>query len=134
MPIFGEYIEITVERRDEMVEYIVSQIERVGMFTPAAFILETGQPLSFLFSQIAYGAAPFGEAILKGGQHRIEDYAQVFEDRKNLNILIERIHKRAKEVEIEETKERIRQKRLKKEAKIEKKTTNGGLKWPWSKK
>lgn len=134
MPIFDEYIEITEERRDEMVEYLVAKIERTGLFTPAAFILETGQPLSFLFSQLAYGAAPFTEAVIQGGQHRIEDYAQVFEDRRNLNVLIDRIHERAKEVEIEEAKERIRQRRLKAAAKLEGKQTKGGFQWPWSKK
>ncbi|GEM_PF-6764980 len=134
MPIFGDYKEISEERRDEMIEYMVSQIERYGLFTPAAFILETGQPLSFLFSQMAYGAAPFGEAVFSGAQHTVEDYAQVFEDRRNLNLLIDRIHARAKEVEIEETKERIKQKRLKEAAKLEGGKSKDGFKWPWSKK
>lgn len=138
MPIFSEYKEISDDRRDEMIEFIVSKIEKVGLFVPAAFLLETGQPLSFLFSQLVYAGAPFGEVLFQNGQHKMEDYAQVFEDRKNLNILIDRIHERAKEVEIEEAKEKIRKKRLKEKMKEEQQTSeeqNGKkkrFKLPWS--
>lgn len=138
MPFFKEYKEISDERRDEMISYIVNKIEKYGLFVPAIFLLETGQPLSFVFSQLAYGGAPFGEMIVKDGQHRIEDYAQIFEDRRNLNVLIEALQTRAQEVQVEEEKEKLRIKRLKAKMKEEQNAAGENskkkkrFKFPWS--
>ena len=139
MPFFKKYEEISDERRDEMISFIISKVEKYGVFVPALFLLETGQPLSFVFSQLAYGGAPFTEVLVADGQTRVEDYAQIFEDRKNLNILIERMQERAAEVQIEEEKEKIRIKRMKAKMKADSESSGEtskkkkGFKFPWSK-
>lgn len=133
MPLLGEYKEITEERRDEMIEYLVNKIAKYNLFVPAIFFLETGQPLSFVFSQLMYGGAPFSEAFVKDGQHRLEDYAQVFEDRKNLNLLIDALSERAQEAKREEEKAKLRRKRAKEKMKEERKANPRKFKLPWSK-
>ncbi len=139
MPIFGEYKEITDERRDEMIAFLVSKVEKYGMFVPAIFFLETGQPLSFVFSQLVYGGAPFGEMVFKDGQNRMEDYAQIFEDRRNLTLLIDALQNRADEVRIEEEKEKLRKKREKEKLRLERQANGkdnknkGKFRLPWSK-
>ncbi len=124
MQFFDEYVEIDNKRRDDMIEFLVDQVERTGLFAPILFLLETGTPLSFVFSQLMYGGAPFADVIVREGQHTLEDYAQLFEDRKNLYLLIEAIEERRDNVLIEKEKEKLRRKRLK-ERKKEEKGENG---------
>ncbi len=120
MQFFDKYVEIDEKRRDEMIEFLVDKVEQTGMFAPILFLLETGTPLSFVFSQLMYGGAPFADMLVKEGQHTLEDYAQIFEDRKNLYLLIEAIEERRDNVLIEKEKEKLRKKRLKEREKKEK--------------
>jgi len=124
---FDKYVEIDNKRRDEMIEFLVDQVEKTRLFAPILFLLETGTPLSFVFSQLMYGGAPFADIIVREGQHTLEDYAQLFEDRKNLYLLIEAIEERRDNVLIEKEKEKLRRKRLK-ERKKEEKDKNGDSK------
>lgn len=132
MQFFDKYVEVGDDRRDEMIEFLVDKVEKTGLFAPILFLLETGTPLSFVLSQLMYGGAPFADIIIKEGQHTLQDYAQIFEDRKNLYILIEAIEDRRDDVLIEREKEKLRRKRLKqrlKEEKEEKGEEKGFLKW-----
>jgi hypothetical protein len=132
MQFFEKYVEINDERRDDMIDFIVQQVEKTGMFTPVLFFLETGTPLSFVFSQLMYGGAPLADIIVEKGQHTLQDYAQIFEDRNNLYLLIEALEKRQDEVVVEKEKEKLRLKRLKERKKAEKENSeeeSGIKKW-----
>ncbi len=111
MKFFDEYRPINEERRDEMILFLVDQVEKTSMYAPVLFLLETGTPLSFVLSQLMYGGAPLAEIIVKDGQHTIEEYAQIFEDRRNLQLLMSAIEERRDLNLIEEEKDRLRRKR-----------------------
>ncbi len=113
MQFFEEYVEVDDDRRDDMIDFLVTQVEKTGLFAPVLFFLETGTPLSFVFSQLMYGGAPFADVILQNGQHTLQDYAQIFEDRKNLYLLIEALEKRQEEFIEQQEKDKLRRKRQK---------------------
>jgi hypothetical protein len=83
------YYELEPERRDFMVNYIAEKIDKYGMGTPAIVFLEAGRPLSFIGGSIMWGAAPFLNIFVNDQYTR--EIALFLEDRKNIEILIQKI-------------------------------------------
>ncbi|MPM54909.1 hypothetical protein SDC9_101692 [bioreactor metagenome] len=77
------------ERRDFIVNYMAEKIDKYGMGTPAMVFLEAGRPLSFIGGSIMWGAAPFLNIFVNDKYTR--EIALFLEDRKNIEILIQKI-------------------------------------------
>ncbi|MGQ9586017.1 MAG: hypothetical protein ACUVXG_11530 [Anaerolineae bacterium] len=76
-------------RKQELVERLASALERWGLATPAAFFLEWNRPLSFVGSQFLLLAQPFLSPFV--GDQATEDCAALLEDRRGVDLLIERL-------------------------------------------
>ena len=61
----------------------------MGLGVPAVFLLESSKPLSFVGSQVLIFLQPFVEAFLTIRSY--QRFAHLMEDRKNLELLIQRI-------------------------------------------
>ena len=111
--------EITPERRDEVCEILATRIARYGMIVPAIFFLEMNRPISFLGSQAMHFISPMVGVFVE----TFEDYAFFFEDRDNLDMLINRLEELGQEQEEEEKarKARLKAERQKKREERKKK-------------
>lgn len=80
--------ELSVERRAELIEHIAQQITKLGMTTPAIFFLEMNRPVTFLGSQAMHFFSPIASLI---GISSMQELAYLFEDRANVEALLQRL-------------------------------------------
>jgi cell shape-determining protein MreC len=104
---------IDEKRRDEIIEAIANRVKQFGMTVPAIFFLEMNKPLSYIGGQAMHFFAP----IIGVFFNTFEDYAYFFDQRENLELLIQRLEA----IAADEEDERKKQKALKKEARKAKK-------------
>ena len=83
------YYELEPERRDFIINYMAEKIDKYAMGTPAIVFLEEGRPLSFIGGSIMWGAAPFLNIFVNDQYTR--EIALFLEDRKNIELLIQKI-------------------------------------------
>ena len=83
------YYELEPERRDFIINYMAEKIDKYAMGTPAIVFLEAGRPLSFIGGSIRWGAAPFLNIFVNDQYTR--EIALFLEDRKNIELLIQKI-------------------------------------------
>ncbi|NLN83166.1 MAG: hypothetical protein GX138_02245 [Firmicutes bacterium] len=83
------YFELDPERRDFIVNYMAEKIDKFAMGTPAIVFLEAARPLSFIGGSLMWGAAPFLDIFIN--DRYTKEIALFLEDRKNIEILIEKI-------------------------------------------
>ena len=83
------YYELEPERRDFIINYMAEKIDKYAMGTPAIVFLEAGRPLSFIGGSIMWGAAPFLNIFVNDQYTR--EIALFLEDRKNIELLIQKI-------------------------------------------
>ena len=83
------YYELEPERRDFIINYMAEKIDKYAMGTPAIVFLEAGRPLSFIGWSIMWGAAPFLNIFVNDQYTR--EIALFLEDRKNIELLIQKI-------------------------------------------
>lgn len=102
---------ITDERRDQIVEAMADRIKQFGMVTPAIFFLEANKPVTYIGGQTMHFFAPIVGVFF----NTFEDYAFFFDDRNNVEMLIQRLES----IALEEEKERKEAKAAKKKAKLE---------------
>ncbi|MBE3519498.1 MAG: hypothetical protein IMW97_04240 [Firmicutes bacterium] len=100
---------IDEKRRDELIEAIAKRVKQFGMIVPAIFFLEMNKPLSYLGSQAMHFFAPLVGVFF----NTFDDYAYFFEDRRNVELLIQRLEAMA----LEEQEEERRAKELRKQEK-----------------
>ncbi len=81
--------DITPERRTEIITRIARKTVDLRLTPIAIVILETIKPLSFLGSQLMVFFQPIVTAIFPFYQY--EEIAALFEDRKNIELLIQTI-------------------------------------------
>lgn len=93
---------IDEKRRDELIEVIARRVKQFGLVIPAIFFLEMNKPLSYIGSQAMHFFAPIIGAFF----NTIDDYAYFFEDRKNVELLIQRLEAIAAEEQEQERKAR----------------------------
>ena len=100
---------IDEKRRDQIIDAIASRINQFGMIVPAIFFLEMNKPLSYIGGQAMHFFAPIVSVFF----NTFEDYAYFFDQRDNVELLIQKLESIATEEEQE-------RKRLKAEKKASK--------------
>lgn len=106
---------IDEKRRDELLDAIAKKIQQFGMTVPAIFFLEMHKPFSYIGGQIMHFFSPIVGVFFE----TFEDYAYFFDDRKNVELLIQRLEA----IAMEEEEERRKQKEMKKAGKQKKAQT-----------
>ncbi len=86
---------IDEKRRDVIVDAIAKKVQQYGMLVPAIFFLEMNKPLSYIGGQAMHFFAPIAGVLFS----TFEDYAYFFEDRKNVELLIQRLEQLSAEEE-----------------------------------
>lgn len=99
---------IDEKRRDQILDAIASRIKQFGMLVPAIFFLEMNKPFSYIGGQAMHFFAPIVGVFFE----TFEDYAYFFDDRQNVELLIQRLEALA----MEEEEERKQQKALRKKS------------------
>lgn len=81
--------ELSAERRDQIIEWAVSFVDRWRMYTPAILLAEGFRPMNYIFGQMAHFAAPYAH-ILGAGElgHEI---GYILEDPRNIDYFIRRV-------------------------------------------
>ncbi len=86
---------IDSKRRDEIVNAIAERVRQFGVIVPAIFFLEMHKPLSYVGGQAMHFFAPIVGTFFE----TFEDYAYFFDDRNNVELLIQRLEAIALEEE-----------------------------------
>ena len=81
--------ELAPERRDFILNYAAEKITKAGMAVPAVMALEIVRPLSFIGSQIVWGAGPLAAVFIN--DRYINEIALLLENRSNIEELCVRI-------------------------------------------
>jgi len=76
-------------RRNALIAELAGAIERRNLTTPAMLLLEANKPFSFLVSQLLLVAEPV--LGLMFDHNRTREFALFFEDRDNVELLLERV-------------------------------------------
>ena len=114
----------------EILDHLASWVVRKRMTAPAILFLESHRPLSFVGSQAMIAASPFVhyfEPFLKGmmgpgfGHRAYKQFAEMMEDRDNVERLIVAIERRNQAEKAKESEEKAHRKALKREAKANRK-------------
>ncbi|MEW6723865.1 MAG: hypothetical protein AB1331_02940 [Bacillota bacterium] len=104
-------MEMTEQRRDEVINWITDQIAKRGMVTPAILFLEMSKPVSLLASS----AMTFLDPIIGTATNSQlnAEIAEVLRDRRNVERLLDCLEERGKQQEKEEreAKQRAREER-----------------------
>jgi hypothetical protein len=88
-------VELTPEERDRIVESWAQKVVGRGLETPAILFLEMHKPLSFIASQAVIVGSPLAAPFF--GFENIHRFSKILEDRKNVELLIQRIEELAAE-------------------------------------
>ena len=88
--------EVTPEQTAS-VDKVASFLVRFGMTTPALFTLETMRPLSYVGSQFMHVLTPAMSTFLTSNAW--EEMAELLEDRRGMDYVLERIEKADRERE-----------------------------------
>ncbi|QUL97990.1 MAG: hypothetical protein IMF26_07905 [Candidatus Fermentithermobacillus carboniphilus] len=97
---------IDEKRREEIIEAIAKRVQQFGMVVPAIFFLEMNKPLSYIGAQAMHFFAPIVGVFF----NTFEDYAYFFDNRENVELLIQRLEAIAQEEEEQRRKEKERKK------------------------
>lgn len=103
-------VDVSPERRDQLINLVADQIVRRGLETPATFFVEMNRPLSFIGGQALVFFAPILGAVMS--QHTVEEFARLMEDRKNIDRLVDKIEELTRQRD-QEQKEWVRREREK---------------------
>lgn len=87
-----EYMPVSVERRDELLNKIIDVIARYELFTPAAFFFSISKPLTFVGSQLMFFFAPIAGTFVD--EDVIEEYAHLLSDRSNVERILDMMEER----------------------------------------
>lgn len=90
-----EYMPVSVERRDELLNKIIDVIARYELFTPAAFFFSISKPLTFVGSQLMFFFAPIAGTFVD--EDVIEEYAHLLSDRSNVERILDMMEEREQE-------------------------------------
>jgi len=100
---------IDEKRRDEIIEGIAKRIQQFGMLVPAIFFLEMNKPLSYIGGQAMHFFAPIVGVFF----NTFEDYAYFFDNRENVELLIQKLESLAREEDEQRRKEKEERKKAK---------------------
>ena len=122
--------ELDPDRRDFLLDYAAEKITKHGMSVPAVMGLEMARPLSFIGSQMVWGAGPLAAVFVN--DRYINELALIMEDRDNIEELILRIEAIEDRKKVQENLARQEAKRRKREEREE--AERSGVKpkrWWW---
>ena len=105
---------IDEKRRDELLDAIAKKIQQFGMTVPAIFFWRCTSPCLY-WRTVMHFFSPIVGVFFE----TFEDYAYFFDDRKNVELLIQRLEA----IAMEEEEERRKQKEMKKAGKQKKAQT-----------
>lgn len=96
--------ELTLERAKQLIEKLAVWVVEHGLETPAILFLESMKPVTFIGSQffLMYGVPAFGLVL---DERMTSEFALLFEDRANVEALIQRIEGLAREADKHKKKE-----------------------------
>ena len=126
---FFDYEEITSEEENELIEQVAEKIHEYKMETVAILTLESVKPLAYVGGEMSrVFLAPFLPVLGRDLNEMGEKYITVFEERDNIEKLIQLLEQKVKEEEAENKrkKQERAEKKAEKDVKTEKK---GWLKW-----
>jgi len=83
--------DISVQRREEVLTWIAQKVVDLRLAPVAIVMLESGKPLSFVGSQLMVFFQPIVTALFPF--HQYDEIAALFEDRSNVEALIQMIEK-----------------------------------------
>ena len=81
-------MELSAERREQLIGELAARIARWGLITPAVLFLEVNKPFSFIGSQALLLFQPLLSPLLG---NRVAEYVQLFEDRASVERLLQRL-------------------------------------------
>lgn len=81
--------ELTVERRDQLIDYLANKIIKHGMASPSILFLEMHKPFAFLASQTVILGSGFLAPFV--GFQKIQEYSKLMESSDNVERLVCRI-------------------------------------------
>ena len=95
-----DVVEVTPERRDEILRGLASWIVRRRLETPAIFLLEMNRPLA----AVGATACHLGEPVLGPllGERVLSEMGLVLEDKRNFDLVVDEI---ARQVSLRDSKE-----------------------------
>jgi len=126
---FFDYEEITSEEENELIEQVAEKIHEYKMETVAILTLESVKPLAYVGGEMSrVFLAPFLPVLGRDLNEMGEKYITVFEERENIEKLIQLLEQKVKEEEAENKrkKQERAEKKAEKDVKTEKK---GWLSW-----
>jgi len=82
--------ELSAERREQLIGELAARIAHWGLITPAILFLEVNRPFSFIGSQALLFFQPLLSPLLG---NKVVEYAQLFEDRASVELLLQRLEK-----------------------------------------
>lgn len=97
--------ELTPERRDELINWLLEKIDRWKLYTPAILLVEGMRPLHYIGAQMAFFGAPY-LSILGAGELGNE-VGRLLSDPKNLDLFLQRLEERARAQAEEEEHQRL---------------------------
>lgn len=100
---------IDQKRRDEILDAIAKRIDQFGLLIPAIFFLEMNKPLSYIGGQAMHFFSPIVGVFF----NTFEDYAYFFDDRNNVELLIQKLEAMAQKEEEEQRREKEEKKKQK---------------------
>lgn len=126
---FFDYEEITPEEENELIEQVAEKIHEYKMETVAILTLESVKPLAYVGGEMSrVFLAPFLPVLGRDLNEMGEKYITVFEERDNIEKLIQLLEQKVKEEEAEN--KRKKQERAEKKAEEDVKTEKKGwLSW-----
>lgn len=95
------------KRRDELLNAMATRIAQFGLAVPAIFFLEMNKPLSYIGGQAMHFFSPIVGVLFP----TFEDYAYFFDDRKNVELLIQKLESIAQSEEEERKKAKVKKKK-----------------------
>lgn len=91
-------LDISPERRDEIIEWAAQQIHKRGLTTAAVFFIEMNRPITYVGSQAVHFFAPFVNTIFDN--RLATEIGHLMSDRKNIDMLINRLEDLVREDEV----------------------------------
>ena len=85
----GVGIVVDEGRRDALITELAAAIGRRRLTTPAILLLEANRPFSFIMSQLLLVAEPVLGLLFDA--HRTHEYAQLLENRDNVELLLDQV-------------------------------------------
>lgn len=93
-------LELSQERKKILIDKLANYVQSRGFETAAIFTLEVVKPLSWIGLQFLLGISPLFIPLLN--EQTFNEYAKLFEDRENIEAIVQRIEKVREERELQE--------------------------------